>query len=522
MRVEFAILVLGGFISFLFCSSSDFIQNPPAELLVSEWQIPPKIKLENKAFQLIDIYPKMDYKIALNGGDFNDFTELNSQLKWAKGIEEIPTSFIWKRPFIDKRKACLVQAYSTDKKKRSRRSGKLIFKEEPHLPIVSIAVAEKDFFSFYKGIYVQGEKWQSGGYLSLRSNWWDYPANYSERGKKSQRTAYVQFIENGKESETQKMGVKIHGNATRAFPQKSLKLVAHRYYGEDRIKSHFLSSDLTYNELILRNSGNDWGHSMFADAYMQQASKNLHLYLQSAKACVLYINGVYWGIHNLREKQNDYWAKQIFNCKKKEVLIFDSPGERSDGNKDLLKLARKWIKQICSPHKIQEAFEMLEENEIFDYLICQIFWGNTDWGANNQRYALVKDKGKVKVHPLVYDLDFGMGYSQPKTGVKVNLFQMLRNNSSETGHIYRYILQTPHLKNAFKARFKQCLDEEFTPEKLTLLLKQFKNTYQKEMPEHLKRWRKPATMNDWEESIRNFEYFVKNRSTVVNQQLKKI
>lgn len=521
MRIQLTILLVGAGISLFFCSISDFIKIPEKPLAVSEWRKPPSISVSGNKISLYSINSALGHKIALNGGKFEDIG--NQTIKWAAGLDQIPSSHIWKRPLKSHREACLIESYNYDKKQRSRRNALLHLKSTPKLPIVSLSIAEDDMFSDEKGIYVQGDTWKNGKYISLKSNWWDWKGNYSLRGKKAQRTAYVQFIENGRASEVQKIGVKIHGNATRAFPQKSLKLIAHRYYGEDKIKHHFLElTPLKYDELILRNSGNDWGKSMFADVFMQRASDSLNLHLQRSKSCVLYINGHYWGIHNLREKQNDYWAKQVFDCKKSEVIIFDSPDIPKDGNEDLIKEVKLWQEELRSKNGLAKAFEKLNKDEIFDYLICEIFWANLDWGANNQRYALVKDKGTIRVHPLVYDLDFGLGYGNLEAGINSDLFKMLKKNKSETGFIFRYILSKKELKEEFIERFKQILENDFRSDRLKNILLQYKNEYKDEVPPHIRRWRKPNSIEDWLRQIKNFEKFVSERQSVILNQINQL
>jgi hypothetical protein len=521
MRIQLTILLVGACISLFFCSISDFIKIPEHDLTVSEWRSPPDIKVSGNNIRLYSIYNGLDHKLALNGGEFE---AIGTQgISWATGLDQIPTSHIWRKPLKSDREACLIESYNHDKKQRSRRNSLLYLKSTPKLPIISISVDEEDLFSNEKGIYVQGDEWKNGKYLSLKSNWWDWKGNYSLGGKKAQRTAYVQFIENGEASEVQKMAVKIHGNATRAFPQKSLKLVAHRYYGDDKIMHHFLElSPLKYDELILRNSGNDWGKSMFADVFMQRASDSLNLHLQRSKSCVVYINGNYWGIHNLREKQNDYWAKQVFDCKKSEVIIFDSPDIPKDGNEDLIKEVKLWQKELRSKKDITKAFEKLNKDEVFDYFICEIFWANLDWGANNQRYALVKDKGLVHIHPLVYDLDFGLGYGNLEAGINSDLFQMLKKNKSETGYIFRHILSSKELKIAFIKRFKSVLNNHYHPKRLNSLLKHFEKEYKTEIPFHIKRWRKPSSFGEWKRIVKDHENFISRRGAVILKQLKKL
>jgi len=58
--------------------------------------------------------------------------------------------------------------------------------------ISPVKVNEEDFFCYTKGIYIKGiQEW------STKANdlpWWEWPANYRQRGKEWERKAEISFI----------------------------------------------------------------------------------------------------------------------------------------------------------------------------------------------------------------------------------------------------------------------------------------------------------------------------------------
>ena len=58
---------------------------------------------------------------------------------------------------------------------------------------------------------------------------------------------------------------------------------------------------------ILRNSGNDWQNTHFRDAMNTSLLEDLSVDRQAYRPAVMYINGAYWGIMNLREKVNEHF-----------------------------------------------------------------------------------------------------------------------------------------------------------------------------------------------------------------------
>jgi hypothetical protein len=97
--------------------------------------------------------------------------------------------------------------------------------------------------------------------LPLDLPWWEYPSNYLWRGSDSERPAHIEFMEPlEKNGFIAKVGVRIHGNATRGFAQKSLRICFRNEYGQTELNYDlFATGKVTkHNSFILRNSGNDW------------------------------------------------------------------------------------------------------------------------------------------------------------------------------------------------------------------------------------------------------------------------
>jgi hypothetical protein len=69
-----------------------------------------------------------------------------------------------------------------------------------------------------------------------------------------------------------------------------------------------------FNDIALRNSGNDFPstiwepnyfqRTMLRDAYVHTICKHNHFDTQDYQPIILFLNGEFWGIHNIREKYN--------------------------------------------------------------------------------------------------------------------------------------------------------------------------------------------------------------------------
>jgi len=117
------------------------------------------------------------------------------------------------------------------------------------LPVVSIIVEPGDLLDYEKGIDVPGNFFDPTNLLPF------WTGNYYQKGSEWERRAVVEYLENGELKYRTDVGLRIHGEFTRSFPIKSLRLYARNKEGEF---TYPFFGRKGYKKLILRNSGNDW------------------------------------------------------------------------------------------------------------------------------------------------------------------------------------------------------------------------------------------------------------------------
>ncbi len=183
------------------------------------------------------------------------------------------------------------------------------------MPVVSIAAQEPDFFGYEQGIYVAGKNRDD---INV--------PNYTLEGDLWERPLNVTFFEpDGTVGFSQDAGHRIHVGWTRNLAQKTLRLYARGGYGE----SYFTYPVFPglpveqFKRMLLRNSGNDWGSTMFRDAMMQRLVEHLPLDTQAYRPAVLYLNGEYWGINNLQERYDKYYLEQKYGVDPEAVDILE-------------------------------------------------------------------------------------------------------------------------------------------------------------------------------------------------------
>ncbi len=134
----------------------------------------------------------------------------------------------------------------------------------------------------------------------------DNPTNYNCEGREWERPCNIQVFEGGKLKFTEDVGVRISGNWTTAFPQKSLTFYARRDYGSNKMQYDFFEGAAAdadgakikeYKKVTLRNGGNDFDHARIRDDLNQSLAAGLHMGTQAKYDYIVFLDGEFWGYY---------------------------------------------------------------------------------------------------------------------------------------------------------------------------------------------------------------------------------
>ena len=365
--------------------------------------------------------------------------------------------------------------------------------------------------------------------------------NCVKKGAEWERPMHIEFFEpDGKLAFSQNIGARINGGYTRIFPQKSFRLYANeKYDAQEKFKYDIFqgSAKNTDNEvidsfkrLLLRNGGNDWHGVMMRDGLIQGLVSHLNVDTQASRPCVVFLNGEYWGVYNIRERYDNHYLKAHYKLDKDKVAMLDvfyTP-DILEGTQDDVKAYFKDIVNYLEENSITDknTYEQIKtkmdiENFI-DYNITQIFVGNNDWPGNNVTVWKYKtDDGKY--HPeapkgqdgrwrwVIRDTDFGLGIWDRSPDHNTLGFAL--GNFKESGMEYANapwaifilttLLKNDEFRKEFINRFADQLNTTFTPNRVTEKINIAKTLIEEAMPEHYDRWNM---------SWLNMPYFERNTS----------
>lgn len=443
--------------------------------------------------------------------------------------EDDPLNDGWKPPIGQVFKGTVVRAaaWAPDSKTASVATRTYYVGEQLHdryqLPVVSLATDEGHFFSEETGIYV--------------------PDNFWGRGSDWERPVHFELFEtNGERVLAQDAGVRIHGGTSRARPVKSLRLYARRSYGNSWFEYPIIPDTPVqrYKRFIMRNSGNDWDRSYFRDALMQRLVEHTSVETQYYRPVVAFVNGEYWGIHNIRMRYDHRYFESMYDIERQDLVLLEKDAGLKEGNsadrhsyQQLVDLADS--PDIQNPVIWNTITERMDIPNFRDYQIANIYYRNTDWPGNNIEFwkkrtasngvnSLPGHDGRWRW--LLFDTDFGFnldyGYvTGHREGVRHNTLRFAIEGASVSWpnpdwsvRLLRGLLRNVAFRNDFINRFADLLNSAFSEERVLEEINGMYDTLKPHMPEHIRRWRGPETMEDWEKDVESMRAFARERPEI--------
>ena len=417
------------------------------------------------------------------------------------------------------------------------------------LPVVSLVTDSLSLFDHETGIYIPGKRYED---FWFNPPWGSPHANYFYRGDDWERPASFEFFESGGERVlAQDIGIRIHGGMSRALPMKSLRLYARGEYGAPRFEYPFFDHPdshprhgereladkhrtPSYNRLILRNSGQDFHRysTMFRDAMIQGLVDHLDFDTQSYRPAIVFINGEFWGIMNIRERYDRHYLARAHDIDPDRIDYMSGFATVIEGSSAHFRAYRDYLSQHDITDSVHYAHvgTMLDIDNFIDYNIANIYANNQDWPGNNRDYFRHRTEFDPDAGPgrdgrwryMLVDTDFSFGHQgtppRPHDDTYLNMLAIATGTPSTAApnpawstFELRRLLENDDFRRAFITRFAGLLNTAFSPAYVVGHIGHYEQLLESVMEEHIVRWSYPPRMTAWRSSIRVMDYFAENR-----------
>ncbi|MBQ7358460.1 MAG: CotH kinase family protein [Clostridia bacterium] len=334
--------------------------------------------------------------------------------------------------------------------------------------------------------------------------------------------------------------VAVSGNGSSGLPMKSLRV----YYKdptdlndpaldslefdlfEGRAQNSLGQSITSFDRILLRNGGNDFGITMLRDVFCQRMATGLNVDRLEYEPVLVFINGEFWGMYNCRERYSPEYFNRHYGVLEENVAIIENESPlKYDAS-----LPSSWDTDYVAttgdeitPHdmyakEFNELVEYIRNNDMslqvnydyvaerldistfIDYWVMNTYFCNPDWPGNNIKVwkNINPDDPSgldTKWRFLLLDMDSAVAY-QFNSDVDVNKFNDIANNT-RCGSIMYGLCQNEDFKLQFVTRAYELVNNSFTYKQTSAVLAELAEGIEPLMPYQYERYPSHGNMGAW-------------------------
>ncbi|MBN2424161.1 MAG: CotH kinase family protein [Calditrichaceae bacterium] len=364
---------------------------------------------------------------------------------------------------------------------------------------------------------------------------------YDHMYKERELPVYLEiYDESGQPGFGFNAGIRLTGQQSLLYDQKSFTIEADDRFGMDVINEQIFPQRKidNYKALYLRNAGvPDNQSTFFRDALQHSLVINkIDIDCQAYLPYAVFINGDYWGIYNLRDKIDENYIAGIYNINPDDIDLLEYEGTPNptvmEGNADNYNAFYDYIAShdLSLPENYNLIKSWMDIDEYINYQICEIYYNNVIWPAQNVRMWRERKENR-KWRWILFDLDIGLGLDSPNGYMNNTLALAVSDGSSPqmppawATLIFRKLLANDEFKNLFIQRFATYINSVFYSNTVLSTIDSLRNTIDEEMVHHISRWKNASygtpipNHSAWLDNIEVMKNFARFRPNFQRQHI---
>ena len=383
------------------------------------------------------------------------------------------------------------------------------------LPVVSLVSDPRNLFNDTVGIYVPGINYVPNTFQANYYFDWNRQANVEF------------FMPGGQQVVNSNFRISINGVTSRSSPQKGLDVTATTDLGEGKIRYPFFANTpgparylTSFDKLKLRSWGSDRAFALFRDAYTAQFFHKTTLDYEAYRPCVVFIDGEYWGLHELRERnRNEEYFEDHY------LIDKDNPGFDIVDLQDNIAiegdtLAWSQLEQFVTTNNMADSAnyayvktKMDVENFMLNY-VSSIYFSRGDWpGQNEAVWRPRTPDGKFKW--IQWDMDNTTAYY---LNPWYDMFQqaILGSRGYGPSPMLVALLANTGFRDNWINLFADYMNTNFLPALMQAKVDELRNELSPYMQEYRDRWQCNA---NWQAQTDSMKWWVNLRQQFCRQQI---
>lgn len=335
-----------------------------------------------------------------------------------------------------------------------------------------------------------------------------------------------------------------HGNDSWAYDQRGFDFVMRDQLGYNDAINHQIFPEKSRDEfqrLIIKAAASDNypfenGATHIRDAFVHTLSQKADLKLDERtwKPCIVYLNGQYWGVYEIREKVDDsdfteyYYQQDKFNLQYLKTWgatweEYGAPNASSDWD-DLVNYVSSNNMGVAANFNYVDS--LLNWESMVDYFVLNSYIVSKDWLNWNTGWwrGMNPNGDKKKWRYTLWDMDACFGHYTNFTSIpdeSANAdpcnVENLPNpgNQGHTTIMQKLVDENPTVKQYYITRYADLVNTYFSCDYMNYLLDSMLTKIQPEMQQHITRW--GGSMTEWQANVQDLKDFIDARCAALTQ-----
>ncbi len=334
-----------------------------------------------------------------------------------------------------------------------------------------------------------------------------------------------------------------HGQDSWVLSQRSLDFISRDEMGYNHSIEHQIFASTpndNYQRMILRAGGDDnypadhrpanQGSAHIRDAYIQNMAieGGLNLDVRRGAKCIVYLNGAYWGVYDMRDNPDKHEHTEYYYGQDKHNLYFIETWGNTwaeYGGAAALNAWNGFYNYVMSsnmndPAVWQYVTDRFDGTSLVDYVIVNSFTVCSDWLNYNTGWwrGLDSTGTHLRWGYILWDNDATFGHyinytGIPNTGPNAAPCNVegLSGNSDPKGHILllNKLRTNPEFNTYYINRQIDLWNTVFSCDHMLSQLDSIINLLSPEMTQHSNRW--SGTYTEWYSNAQDLRDFISQR-----------
>lgn len=356
-------------------------------------------------------------------------------------------------------------------------------------------------------------------------------------------TGSVEYFDLNKKRTAKSYGMfNKHGQDSWVLSQRSIDFVSRDEMGyNNALKEKFfaITDRDEFQRIIFRAAGDDnypadhnpsnAGSAHIRDAYVHNLAKTggLDLDVRTATKVIMYINGQYWGIYDIRERADDHdFTDYYYNQDKYNIQYIETWGNtwaEYGGDQALTDWETLYDYIMSHNMAIQSNFDYVKSQydaeSLVDYVLVNVFTVCSDWLNYNTGWwrGLNTDGTHKRWGYALWDNDATFGHYINYTGIPNKNADAAPCDietgwlSDPEGHllVLDKLRQNATFNQYYINRSIDLMNTTFNCENMIHHLDSTQSLLEPEMPAHVARWN--GTISEWNSNVDQLRNFIVDR-----------